>query len=588
MEGRGGYERGALPPPPLGSGARSGGGPSWDREPRPGRAEPLLPPARESGWRGGRERLPPPPQRRGDRRDGSADVEAGELLSEPNQARLRSKAASASGWDQMPSPAASPARAGDTGRGIGRTVSMPASSRGAHAEPNLASSVSADFPGPPPLLRAGLWPSDSYPAAANGEHALPRGSPARGFPALPHHLAERSGGISAARARILPPGIAVARQDPAALPPAPPLLASPVLDAPALAAPASPFTGLLGEDAESLLHGAAAVHHTPGSSGREAAADEATPASDDPPKRKRLGWGQGLARLRSCDKRGSDNDQQGVQQGTAEPHSPAHPAESDASTHAASEQPAAILESPALSSAAEPAAAAQPAPREEPAEKLPPPPPLLLVDPADGHAVVEPDQAAAIVQSAATEPPSLATAATTPSSLASSVKSPLPPMPLSPPPPLPSPEQPAAAPDEAPAASPAAPLQPQDAALQPSASAAAEAAAAEDARAAKQASKDAIMRGIDGVDADIEALEAQVAALSADLGGQETARKLLDQEVAALQAPQPHPLQPAPSQDLSAAEQAASQVHDPLKLLHASIEQPLELAVTFQCCMRIH
>jgi hypothetical protein len=579
---RGGYDRGALPPPPLGGGARSGAGPAWDRDLARPRNEPppLLPPARDgsreawprsssSSRDGGR--LPPPPARRerGDRdrpRASSADVEAGELLP-PERPRAKAGSSAASGWDLLPSPAASQARSSDS-RGIGRTSSLPAAARSsaAHAEPALLpSSVSADYP--PPLLRAPLRPPPEGFPAANGDHAT-RGAGAS-FGALPHHLAERSTAGSSSvvsRARLIPPGISASRPEPAALPPVPPLAPSPVLDAAAPAdggelrpaAPASPFRGLL-QPADDAEHGGA---YMPASSEKE---DGATPASDDPPKRKRLGWGQGLARLRSCDKRGSNDPSGAQQQAGAEPHSPAH-ADSNASAHAA-----APFESPALApiSSAEAADAPQAAPQEA-AEQLPAPPPLLLVDPAQSPALAgvvapEPDPAAAapadgpgssqqhvpLASSAVLAPPSI---------LSSSVQSPLPPMPLSPPPPLPSPEQPkasdAATPNQAPASTPV-PPQPLPllaaAVMHAPAAEAAAAAAAEQARLAKQAAKDAILKGIDGVDADIEALEAQLAQLSSEAGAEDGAARLLQQDIAALEAPVQRPLEPLPLQDAAAA-----------------------------------
>ncbi len=583
---RGSFDRGALPPPPPPArNDRASGWDSWGPGSREG-----------GGWRGGALRLPPPPMRRQHSSGREApDFEAGELAG-PGEPPL-----SRSGWDQKPGLASGGAREGRYGGGISRTASLPLGGRMSAPE---AMPLAPDLPGPPPLLR-----SVSHPAArpvsplhSSANRPLPNGSSSfeahwpmaeeqhtrsSNFPVaytpLPHHLVSQP-------SHSLPPGIMSRRTD-LPLPPAPPLLASPVL--PDLAMPAAdggaPSLALLRPAEAASAGGVTPARQLPEAdfetgelstpAGSVAGDANATPVSDDPPKRKRLGWGQGLARLRSVDKRGLPADD----------HSEHSPRDSEASRHTdAGAHDSSALNSPSFSARtddAAPAAALSPAvpgpdaaaaataavaaSAEEPAgSALPPPPALLIVEPA---VVIE-----APVEAATSAPPPspLQPAALTPirgpEEVPAAAAAPLASTPQSPKdrPTIftPSPEA------RAPVVSPSLPPQlPPSVSAEPSplkreaiAAHEGESPVPEPVKAAGQQgaeqkpSKEVIMRKIDTADSEIEALERQMAELSSALDADAAAARDLAEEITHLETARP--METQPSEEESSIAQS-TQVH---------------------------
>lgn len=521
-------------------------------------------------------------------RDG-LDFEAGELAG-PGEPPL-----SRSGWDQKPGQAPIGARDGRYGGGISRTASLPLGGR--VSAPELLP-LAPDLPGPPPLHRSVSHPatrpiSPQQRSVTNGPLANGGGSleamrsvpeeqhsRSSSFPvaymSLPHHLVSQP-------SHSLPPGI-MSRRSELPPPPAPPLLASPVLPdlAPPAVADGAPSPALPRAVAEL----AAAGGVTPARQPPEAEAAEAgelstpagsiagdlnaTPVSDDPPKRKRLGWGQGLARLRSVDKRGLPADD----------HSEHSPRDSEASRHTdAGAQDSSALNSPSFSartddamhaalSPAVPAPDSAGAPAGEPAASaIPPPPALLMVEPAvvieaPAEAVTTlprsppppppqpPPAAATLVKGlvdapAAVSLPSALTplspgarpAVITPSPEArASVASPglLPPAPAASMEPSPIKQEEASAHDAAvPSPEPGKAADYQDVEEKPS--------------------KEVIMRQIDTADSEIEALERQMAKLSAALDADAAALRGLSAEVAQLETARPMEIEP-PEEEFSLAQ----------------------------------
>lgn len=558
-----------LPPPPPSK--RVSG---WDS--RPGSRE-------GSGWRGRGARLPPPPMRRQHSagRDG-LDYEAGEVA-EPR-----------GGWDQKPGPGPTGGREGRYGGGISQTASLPPG----RAPPPEALPMAPDFPGPPPLHRSISHPivrpasplqrPMNGPLANGGSAAeVSRGAQieeqhhrSSSFPvaytSLPHHLVSQP-------SHSMPPGIMTRRAE-VPSPPVPPLLASPALPdfaqpaadagmaSPALrpmdfALPGSATPGRQQPPPQQPADAepeAGELSTPAGSIGGDA---NATPVSDDPPKRKRLGWGQGLARLRSVDKRGLPDDH-------SEQHSPR---DSEASRHTDAARDSPALHSPSFSVRTDDAAAPVVSPAEAltPAGRdgaaaadqsaVPEPPALLMVDPA---VVIEAPADGATAAAAVPRPPPLlpaigeavgpikseeqpgaaalasplqlrerpAAAAATPSpeALAAAAAS--------------EPEKPSAA-DALVASKEPKPSQVSQEAAAPVAPEPASAAAELLQASPMQPSKEVIMRRIDSADGAIEALERRMAELSAALDEDAAAEQHLAEDIAHLETATP--MDVAPSEDNS-------------------------------------
>ncbi|BDA48420.1 probable nuclear receptor corepressor 1 at N-terminal half [Coccomyxa sp. Obi] len=568
-----GFDRGVLPPPPPSASHNRVSG--W--ESRPGSRE---------GWRGRGARLPPPPMRRQHSagRDG-LDYEAGEFA-EPPLAR--------GGWDQKPGPGPSGGREGryGGGGGISRTASLPPG----RAPPPEALPMAPDFPGPPPLHRSISHPimrpvsplqrPMNGPLANGGsavevsrgplveeQHHRSSSSFPVAYTPLPHHLVSQP-------SHSMPPGIMTRRAE-VPSPPVPPLLASPAL--PDFAQPAAdsgaPSPALRPMDF--ALPGSA----TPGRqqppqqpadaepeagelstpAGSVAGEANATPVSDDPPKRKRLGWGQGLARLRSVDKRGLLDDH-------SEQHSPR---DSEASRHTDAARDSPALHSPSFSvrtddaagPAASPADALTPAGRDGPAaadqplgSAVPEPPALLMVEPA---VVIEAPADAAAAAAAAPTPPPLLQAM---GEAVAPIKGEEPPeaAALASPPQLqerPAPALATPSPGALAAAAGSIPEQPlaadalvaikeptpvnQEAAAPVPPEPASAAAELEAKQQPPPPSKEVIMRRIDSADGAIEALERRVAELSAALDEDAAAEQHLAEDIAHLESAPPMEVAPS-------------------------------------------
>lgn len=241
------------------------------------------------------------------------DVEAGELVSTAEQQQqlqqpphLRSVK---SGWDQKPSPW--DGRAAN----INRTSSLPSGGNRSGIDDSFLPSPGLPFsPSAPPLHRSVSHPVHraNSPGRSSSNGPLPNGNAGHRansggkHATLPHHLHTPQG-------RSMPPGIVSKWEAAVDLPQAPPLLDASALEPPltydSRSLPAAkveePSPCLPGSDMlppglwQDAEPGEAAEAMTPAGLG---ATDVAiTPASEDPPKRRRLGWGQGLARLRSVD-----------------------------------------------------------------------------------------------------------------------------------------------------------------------------------------------------------------------------------------------------------------------------------------------
>ena len=512
----------------------------------------------------------------------SVDYEAGEVAEPPPLAR--------GGWDLKPGPGSTGAREGRYGGGISRTASLPLG----RGPPPEALPMAPDFPGPPPLHRSVSHPVVrpvsplqrplNGPLANGGSLAeVSRGAlieeqhhRSSSFPVaytpLPHHLVSQP-------SHSMPPGIMTRRAE-VPSPPVPPLLASPAL--PDFAQPAAdggapspaprpvefalPGSATPGRQQAPTQQPADAEPEagelsTPaGSVGGDA---NATPVSDDPPKRKRLGWGQGLARLRSVDKRGLPDDH-------SEQHSPR---DSEASRHTDTARDSPALHSPSFSVRADDAAASAAFPADvltpgaaiadQPAGlAVPEPPALLMVEPA---VVIEAPAAAAAASAAVPSPPPLLPAMG--DALGRKIKDEEEPGAAA----LASPSRPcerlgaaaATSSSEALAAAissgsekllaagaPAASKEPspvkQEAAVPHVAPEPASAAAEPEAQPAQlQPSKEVIMRRIDNADGAIEALERRVAELSAALDADVAAEQHLAEDIAHLETATPMEVAPS-------------------------------------------
>lgn len=234
-------------------------------------------------------------------------------------------------------------------------------------------------------------PHNSPSFLANGSH---RGEQLLKHTSLPHHLSGAS--------HSLPPGIfGATRQTP--LPAPPPLLdtsveaPSPVAKPPS-AADAQP-PPLLTADAPEATAATPAATPAP-AAGATGGPEPTPPASEAPPKRQRLGWGQGLARLRTAESAGRT---------AAEDHPDQSPRNSEASRH--TDPNSDSLHSPTFSARIKaeqhphaPSIASSPAdPSRAPQQlvspysnasgarshSLPAPPPLLPIDSADVRSPLE-------------------------------------------------------------------------------------------------------------------------------------------------------------------------------------------------------
>ena len=238
-------------------------------------------------------------------------------------------------------------------------------------------------------------PHNSPSFLANGSH---RGEPLLKHTSLPHHLSGAS--------HSLPPGIfGPTRETP--LPAPPPLLDTSVgapspVTKPSGTADAQP-PPLLTVDAPkaSAATVAATLAATPvPAAGAMGGLEPMLPASEAPPKRQRLGWGQGLARLRTAESAG---------RATAEDHPDQSPRNSEASRH--TDPKSDSLHSPTFSARIRaeqhphaPSIVSSPAdPSRAPQQlvspyssasgarshSLPTPPPLLPIDGADARSPLE-------------------------------------------------------------------------------------------------------------------------------------------------------------------------------------------------------
>ena len=234
-------------------------------------------------------------------------------------------------------------------------------------------------------------------AAKGGSH---RGDQLLKHTSLPHHLSSSS--------HSLPPGIFGAARD-TPLPAPPPLLdasaaapSPPARPAGALEALPPPLlTSDPPEAAATPLAASVALPAAPVGAGAEPAA-----ASEEPPKRKRLGWGQGLARLRTAEAASrpvddqpdqSPRDSKAVNHTDANPDSLSSPPFTTSIKSEPQLQLPGILSSPSDSARAALLRLVSPhsTPTTGPSLSLPAPPPLLSMDacdawsPLEGHASVD-------------------------------------------------------------------------------------------------------------------------------------------------------------------------------------------------------
>ena len=284
------YEQRRGPPPPLTMPPCERPPLNWDASmgdsQRPGDLDLR---ARDNGppWHEPAALMPPPG--RPQLREGGSEVEAGELLPEVVRPMGAHSHGRSTGGPSM-----------DPQRGAVRAASLASYLAADHSEPPHP------YP-PPPLARSTSHPERGSCGAAPEVSDTAAASHPRGEESV-------SGGTTAANAPAA--GALEATLDSRAL---------------HLAMGSTPRFGA-GPDDEGMLHArppqgqdrgfesdmlislrlgvrdpdlaAVGVLATPGSMNSIGAGP--APASDDPPKRKRLGWGQGLARLKSTDKRMSD------------------------------------------------------------------------------------------------------------------------------------------------------------------------------------------------------------------------------------------------------------------------------------------
>jgi hypothetical protein len=353
---------------------------------------------------------------------------------------------------------------------------------------------------------------------------------------LPHHLLPP-------QARSMPLGIAVKRQADLPLPQAPPLLDASALE-PLLENRGSSAGPAIDEEEPGQV---SAGDDMPWPSpqqdaevaGKEAPTDAAsTPASEEPPKRKRLGWGQGLARLRSTDHQ-LEPCARADSEASKHTDAAADSIANSASQSMQTDDPGSVLGSPASAQAGPCRQAADKKNLLPDQELLPRPPSLLMVDP---KVVIEApaEAAAAGVPETAQQPP--ASPAVAPVHTAASAAPSSPSVPASS-----DLLTPAASPSRA-AATGAAAAQlalvhgtPQTGEPLATPSAAAEAgqragaAPTADQEQPEGLSKDHIMRRIDLLDAQIEALEAEVAQVGRSLEADTSREEMLESKAAELQ-----------------------------------------------------
>ena len=225
---------------------------------------------------------------------------------------------------------------------------------------------------------------------------------------LPHHLSSSM--------PSLPPGIFGATRD-TPLPAPPPLLDASVAVSSPRAKPGGPADAAAPppllcaeapepkaaptEPAAKATEAAATPAAAPcGIGAAPGAGAESTPASDEPPKRKRLGWGQGLARLRTADS-GLRATEEQVAQSPRDSEASRHTEANLDSLHSPSFSarvkiepgfhPPSIASSPAITSntAVQPVASPYSNLITGPSRSLPAPPPLLAVDAADTRSPLE-------------------------------------------------------------------------------------------------------------------------------------------------------------------------------------------------------
>lgn len=396
--------------------------------------------------------------------------------------------------------------------------------RGPHSEyPGLHRTTSH-----PGARASSLSPHDSPSFAAKGGGH--RGDQLLKHTSLPHHLSSSS--------HSLPPGIFGAARD-TPLPAPPPLLdagaaaLSPLLrPVPALEALPPPL--LMSDPPEAAVTPPAASvapSTAPPGLGAEPAA-----ASDEPPKRKRLGWGQGLARLRTAEaasRPAEDPPDQSPRDAKAANHTDAHADSLSSPPFSVPVKSEPQLQLPGIfSSPSESARAALQrivSPHSTasigPSLCLPAPPPLLSMDGFDTWSTLETHASMDSLGSRAQKDGA----------------------PFSPRQPAPGGYPAALDQHGVPAASQATPatqgsmLPPAESLTEP-----------EPEQAAPGPSKEDIMEGIDKVDTDIQALEKEVADLAASLDDTSAAAVALKGDISRLHVPaeQPPPTQLSDDEDV--------------------------------------